>query len=228
VGSTEKDTTTLIDVTKFDTSDYKSARKNAPKSPRSTTGPIKAWETDPNFKYEVQRQPGGKDLLYCYQCSTCTLSCPIREINPDFNPRRIIEMAVLGMKEEILSSEEIWICASCQTCYERCPQNVKFSEVIGAIKNVAMKEAQEGNIEITSKKPGFDGSFMRMIEMFGRLYEPGLLMDFLLLKNKDFNGLFGYMPLGINMFKKGKIAFFPSKIKGMDCIKNIFEKLEEE
>ena len=32
-----------------------------------------------------------------------------------------------GMKKEILSSELLWYCVQCYTCYARCPQDVRFT-----------------------------------------------------------------------------------------------------
>jgi heterodisulfide reductase subunit C len=49
-------------------------------------------------------------------------------------------MALLGMKKEVISSQFIWLCSSCYTCFERCPQNVKIPELMNAIKNIAVRE----------------------------------------------------------------------------------------
>ena len=49
-------------------------------------------------------------------------------------------MAVLGMRDRVLSSDFIWLCSSCYTCYERCPQDVRLSDVMKALRNLAVKE----------------------------------------------------------------------------------------
>jgi heterodisulfide reductase subunit C len=49
-------------------------------------------------------------------------------------------MALLGMKKEVLSSSFIWLCSSCYTCFERCPQDVRIPELMNAIKNIAVRE----------------------------------------------------------------------------------------
>lgn len=49
-------------------------------------------------------------------------------------------MALLGMKKEVLSSQFIWLCSSCYTCFEKCPQDVKIPELMNAIKNIAVRE----------------------------------------------------------------------------------------
>ena len=101
---------------------------------------IQTSKLDPKFKYEVAARPGGDKLKRCYSCGTCTATCPVAAVDSDFNPRRIIRMAVLGMREEVLSAPELWLCVQCTACGFRCPQNVKFVEVIAALRRMAVEE----------------------------------------------------------------------------------------
>jgi|GEM_PF-86697 len=95
---------------------------------------------DPDFKFEIARHPGGENIKSCFRCGICTASCPVREIDETYNPRKIIRMALLGMRDEVLKSDFIWLCSTCYTCAERCPQGVSFTDVINAIKNIAAEE----------------------------------------------------------------------------------------
>lgn len=95
---------------------------------------------DPKFKYEVANEPGGEKIKLCFACGLCTASCPVSEIDPEYNPRRIIRMVLLGMREEVLSSDFIWLCSQCYTCQAHCPQNVNFSDVMKALRNIAVRE----------------------------------------------------------------------------------------
>src|SRR5512136_1728590 len=95
---------------------------------------------DPNFKFIIASEPGGENIKKCFSCCTCTAGYPEREVTDRYNPRRIIRMAILGMKKEVLFSDFIWLCSSCYTCFERCPQNVKIPELMNAIKNIAVRE----------------------------------------------------------------------------------------
>jgi heterodisulfide reductase subunit C len=101
---------------------------------------IDVSKLDKDFKYEVMKEPGGEKLTRCFACGTCVASCVIRSVDDRFDPRKIIRMAVLGMKEQVLSSDFIWFCTSCYTCTERCPQDVLVTGVMNALKNIAVRE----------------------------------------------------------------------------------------
>ncbi|MBU7038767.1 MAG: 4Fe-4S dicluster domain-containing protein [Theionarchaea archaeon] len=78
-------------------------------------------------------------ITYCFQCGTCTASCPVFEVYPDYNPRKIIRMLLLGMKE-VLSEDFVWLCSSCYACQERCPQGVLIPHLMRALTNMAFSE----------------------------------------------------------------------------------------
>jgi len=117
---------------------------------------------DPNFKYEVANKMGSLDITRCFACGTCTVCCPVREIEEKYNPRRIIRMILLGMREDVLKSDFIWLCAACHTCDDRCPQGVKLTKIMNALKNIANRE---GYVH-----PFFRGQ-TRLVSTFGRLYD---------------------------------------------------------
>nr|MDO8132835.1 4Fe-4S dicluster domain-containing protein [Candidatus Njordarchaeum guaymaensis] len=79
----------------------------------------------------------------CYQCGTCTGGCPIAKRNAEFNPRRIVQRFLMKREDRIPSSS-IWLCLLCHTCIERCPQEVKPSHVIVALRN---KATQDGDVK---------------------------------------------------------------------------------
>jgi len=101
--------------------------------------PTELGELDPNFKYEVAEYPGAENIRLCFACGTCSAGCPVREIDQTFNPRQIIRMVLLGMRERVLRSDFIWICSTCYTCHERCPQGVGFTDIMKALENMAVK-----------------------------------------------------------------------------------------
>ncbi|MBU0599450.1 4Fe-4S dicluster domain-containing protein [bacterium] len=174
---------------------------------------IEVSNLEPNFKYEIAAVSGGEKIMRCYGCGTCSASCSVREIDEQYNPRRIIRMAILGMKKEVLESDFIWLCAGCSLCYERCPQDVRFVEVIHAIRNIALEEAKKGKIKIKSPGALFAKVFVNSIKAYGRVWEPELMGKFFLGK-RDIAGMIGYMPLGIEMIKHGKLPFCLIELKG--------------
>jgi heterodisulfide reductase subunit C len=102
--------------------------------------PIKASEIDPKFKYELAKIHGGEKLLRCFQCGTCTSDCPVARFSDTYRPRTIIRMAQLGLKERLLNSDTLWLCASCFTCTDRCPQGVEVASVIRVLRNLAAEK----------------------------------------------------------------------------------------
>jgi heterodisulfide reductase subunit C len=73
----------------------------------------------------------------------CTGGCPVAHARPDYNPRRILETILLGHYDQVLASNLIWLCTSCHSCLERCPQRIELSELLIDLKNAA---AESGNI----------------------------------------------------------------------------------
>ncbi len=94
----------------------------------------------PSFRDEIVAERGGEHIRRCYSCSTCTAGCPVASVTDKYNPRRIIHMALLGMRDEVLNSDFTWLCSVCYTCYERCPQDVRIPELMNAIRNIAVRE----------------------------------------------------------------------------------------
>jgi heterodisulfide reductase subunit C len=187
---------------------------------------IKSSDLDPNFKYEISNEPGGENIKKCFNCTGCTVGCPVTEIDKSYNPRMILRKALLGMRKEVLTDDSLWLCASCYICYERCPQDVKITEVIGAIRAIAQREAKAGKIKITNNKPLFDHLFIDSVKSNGKWYEAGVSGTFM-LKTKGIGGAIGYAPMGLELFKKGKLSILPHKIKGTKEIKRIFEEVEK-
>ncbi len=102
--------------------------------------PVSASELDPNFKSLVLAHPEAQGLNACFSCGSCSAGCPIHEVFPEYNPKKLAKMVRLGMKKQVLSSPHIWYCATCHNCEQRCPQNVKFFNVLNVLKNMAAKE----------------------------------------------------------------------------------------
>ena len=104
---------------------------------------IRSDQLDEGFVQEILAEPGGEHLLTCWSCGTCASTCLVRLYEPAFNPRVILQKAGLGLREQVLSSPEIWQCSACDLCYPRCPKEIHISEVMKAIRAVAIREGYE-------------------------------------------------------------------------------------
>ena len=80
---------------------------------------------------------GGENAKMCFQCGTCTASCPSGK-NTAYRTRKIMRMAQLGLKDMIIESEDLWQCTTCYTCEERCPRGVPIVDVVIALRNIAV------------------------------------------------------------------------------------------
>lgn len=88
---------------------------------------------------QMIKKTGGPNIQSCYQCGTCSGSCPAG-VRTNYLVRGIIRKALLGLKEQCISAPELWYCTTCYTCTDRCPQDVKPTDVIKAIRNIAVAE----------------------------------------------------------------------------------------
>lgn len=97
-------------------------------------------KADSGFKDEIAQKIGIEEIKPCYTCGSCTGVCPVRKVIEDFDPRRIIHMIILGMREEVLSSDLIWFCCLCNSCYFVCPQGIRFSRIAAELQKMALSE----------------------------------------------------------------------------------------
>src|SRR5271157_2025721 len=93
------------------------------------------------FRNQLLKDHASFSLTYCYQCGTCSGGCPVaKETGGLYNPRRLIEKSLLGMKEKLVNDPVLWQCTLCDTCDEACPQHVDLTEIFGVLKNLAVSE----------------------------------------------------------------------------------------
>ncbi|MFX0101607.1 MAG: CoB--CoM heterodisulfide reductase subunit C [Candidatus Hodarchaeota archaeon] len=76
----------------------------------------------------------------CFQCGTCSGGCPSGR-RTSLRTREVIRQAMIGLDDELLSSDLLWLCSTCYTCMERCPRNVPTTDIIIKLRNLA---AQRG------------------------------------------------------------------------------------
>lgn len=103
------------------------------------------------FADAVRAIPGGEHLDACFACGTCVSKCMIQQKSePDYNPRRLIRQVMMGMQEEAFKNPTTWLCSGCDLCYPACPQEIHISEVIGAVKQLAIEAGYSSSLETVS------------------------------------------------------------------------------
>lgn len=179
-------------------------------------GPSPVGPDESDFAREVREQ-SGVNFHRCYQCLSCTLSCPI-SLGMDYLPNQLVRKIQLGAREDVLGSKIIWRCASCETCITRCPHKIDIPHLMDTLRQMALRE----NVSMGDRGiPIFHRVFLNNIRQWGRQYELGMLLSFK-VKAKD---LFSDIGLGVKMLQKGKLRLLPSRSKARQEVKEIFKKL---
>jgi Fe-S oxidoreductase len=78
------------------------------------------------------QEAGGEALRKCYQCGTCSGTCPWRPIT-HFNIRKMIRLGQLGIEG---IEEFMWGCSTCKLCVDRCPRGVEIIDVVAAVRSM--------------------------------------------------------------------------------------------
>ena len=168
------------------------------------------------FLDEVNEKINGVPVQRCYHCRKCTAGCPLA-FAMEYNPNKVIKMIQMGQKKEVLSSSTIWLCASCETCITRCPNEVDIARMMDVLREMAIAEgvaAKEKNVL------AFHEAFLASIKSRGRINEPFMMVNYK-LKSGD---LFSDMGMGMEMFMKGKLSLVSPRTKNLAAVKQIFEK----
>ena len=96
------------------------------------------FKTEDDFDKEFFKNIERKSNIWaCIQCGTCTASCESGRWTA-LKTRSIIRKVVLG-DLSVLKDPDIWLCTTCYQCYERCPRDVRPTDVIMELRNYATK-----------------------------------------------------------------------------------------
>ena len=179
---------------------------------------IKKNKTSRALKGAVE-QLSGVDLSTCYQCKKCSAGCPVANLAKT-RPSEIMRLLHLVAGDELLASDLVWMCVSCETCSTRCPMGIDVAAVMDALRQLAVERGAptpEGNV------PLFNRAFLKTVETFGRSYEIGMITAYKLGTGKWMNDTDKFPA----MLKKGKIALLPPRGGDRQIVKRIFKKTRE-
>jgi len=157
----------------------------------------------------------GVAIAACMQCGTCSGGCTNIDLM-DMSPRTLILMIQRGEWEKVLKSNALWMCSSCYICTSRCPRGVRPSDVIEAVKALAIRQGIENDAT------RFNEIFVELVQKRGILFEPELMQ-----KYGGLPAMIEQAELGIKLALKGKMSPFPEKVKDPKKFSEALEKAKK-
>lgn len=178
---------------------------------------VRLNKPDLTFIKEVEEK-SGQAMAKCYQCGNCTAGCPM-SFTFDIPVSKIMRFIQTGQKETVLSSKAIWMCATCETCSERCPNEIEVATVMDVCRHMARRADK---CAVRSAK-SFGNSFMQSIMWNGRLHEVGTMAGFMLRTGR----LITDVDLAPKVLPKGKMSIFPHRTAGKSEVQAILKRFNE-
>ena len=100
----------------------------------------------------------------------------------DLLPSQVMRLIHLGLEGEVLESQSIWLCASCEACTTRCPMEIDIAAVMDALRILAVE--RKADIP-DSRGKQFNRSFLGSVRHHGRVFEAGMMAAYK-LRSGDF------------------------------------------
>jgi len=162
-------------------------------------------QAEPAHLQELVFEATGSNPYKCYQCIKCTSGCPMAD-QFDLAPHQVMRSVQFNYSA-VLESRAIWLCASCQTCTTRCPQQI---DVTGVMDTLRIESRRRGIEPAVPEIARFNELFMRCISIFGRAWELGLATAFNMALRQPFRD----SKLGRRLFARGKMKLLPHFARG--------------
>ena len=176
---------------------------------------ILAVQPDSGLLARVESRSGEKVSL-CYQCRKCTNGCPLA-FAMDVMPNQVMRMIQLGLEEDLFRSKTIWVCASCQTCTTRCPNDIDIAHLVDTLRQLSL---EAGVPPAEPKVVKFHNAFLDSLRRNGRVFELGMVGQYKLTAGD----LFSDTKMAWEMLKRGKLKFLPARIKAKQEVRDMFKK----
>ena len=96
-----------------------------------------SMKVEPDLKFiDEMAALGGESFKQCFQCATCSGTCPISPDKDPF-PRKEMIWAVWGLKDKLIKDPDIWLCYQCNDCSIMCPRGGNPGDVLAAARHYA-------------------------------------------------------------------------------------------
>jgi len=174
-------------------------------------------EADQEWTDRMCSQPGCERIPSCIQCGTCSGTCPL-SIYMDYTPRRIIQLVREGFRDEALSCQTIWLCASCYSCAVLCPQQIKITDLMYSLKRQAIREKK---YPARFPAPVLGQEFFKMVRQRGRSSETWLILRLALKSNPLI--LLTMARTGWDLFRTGRLSLKMERIKNTGQLKRLLQ-----
>jgi heterodisulfide reductase subunit C len=178
-------------------------------------------ELEKGFSQVVAKLSGCEKIFECIQCGTCSSTCPV-SLYMDYTPRKLMAMIKAGFKEDALRSVTIWICSSCYSCTVMCPAEIKITDVMYALKRMAI---QEGVFPKRFPTPVLAKEMTNIITNEGRNSELWVILK-MLLKTNPFK-LLSMASIGLSLFMKGRMGLKKESIEKKDELRSLYKAMKE-
>jgi heterodisulfide reductase subunit C len=178
---------------------------------------------DTRFMESVEAQSGIK-ISSCYQCKKCSNGCPVT-FAMDIYPDQVIRLIQMGQREKVMGCNTIWICAACETCTTRCPNEVDIAGVMDYLKETAIKEGVPVPQPYTY---AFHRVFLDDVAKRGRVFEGSLVQSYMFRSGEIWRklkggGIMEDFYLGFALLRKGRMPLLPKGVKAKREVKAILK-----
>ncbi len=156
------------------------------------------------FKEVVDNVEEGDMVRMCMQCGVCAGSCPLGT-DWDHTPQKIFNMIRANKREEVLTSDSMWMCTSCYNCIARCPRELPITHIMHGLATYAKRLGLAPKEQPTAK---FAGLFWDNLTKKGRVNELklGLSLYFMNGLGEGVKTAMANQKLGLNMLKTSRMA----------------------
>ncbi len=89
------------------------------------------------------------DLDYCMSCGKCTSVCPLHGFS-SMDPRKVVRLVMLGQEQEVIDSDFIYQCTTCERCSYVCPMGVKIGNMITRARSMRPRDKVPGGSQKTA------------------------------------------------------------------------------